>query len=308
MTRPSPQSPPLGGRKLWKPSPLLRDAGTPPITLTTPEGLTRLDHIDGSCSSGREPPRALALNPALLSEPPPTPARADLTIDAFAEGYSLVIGPSDEEDGDDGGAGMLGSPFADPDDDVEEEEEEDYISYWSFSSSGSSSDSDSDDDDDGIGAAEIMEFGQYDGDPVRILCTDPNGLTSFPSLEPYPGDHHGGGGGDAFGGEELGEAAAEAADKAASTGNSATLELLEAVEAVESEYAGGGWWRSSSSSSSQGARPLPSWAWLRSSNTFPMYRLGPNDLRHGPSKLRLACSAADDYGGDGMVESGVGGW
>lgn len=62
------------------------------------------------------------------------------------------------------------------------------------------------------------------------------------------------------------------------------------VSEVEAEYSEP-WWR-----------PLPRWAWLRSSNTFPLYNLGPRDLRHGPSKLRQT-SSTDDIELDDMRSS-----
>lgn len=218
----------------------------------------------------------------LLSEPPPTPTKADLSLNAFAEGTSYIIGPSDDEDaGSEDSAKTLVSPFADPEDseymyDEVEPSPPDLVSYWSFSSSSSSSSpssaaSSSSDSDSESEEAE-MDFA-YDKDPVKILCTDPNGFTSFPSLPPYP---------DA--GETMATFREELleADKV-----EAAQELVRAVEEVESEYAG--MW----------SRPLPKWAWLSSSNSFPLYNLGPNDLRHGHSKLRQACSVMGGADTDG---------
>lgn len=291
------------------------------ITLTTPEGQTHF-HDGGfyqslSYSRPHHHSRDDSL-PALLAEPPPTPTQAGLKLGGRTEGYSFVLGPGDDE------SGLAGvkSPFSIPDEyRVDEEgrgEEEDFISYWSFSSSSDSSsdtssdssDSDDDEEDEMLARTrdEMMDLRQYDGDPVRILCTDPNGLTSFPSLQAFPGDHgvdgsiledqeEVDGAGRLDHAAEIAEMGKTALAGGDSGGGSVTMDLLEAVEAMGSEYAGEGaqeWWRSSSSSSVQ--RPLPSWAWLRSSNTFPKYRLGPKDLRHGPSKLRLACSAADEDG------------
>lgn len=247
-----------------------RRSSRPSILLTTPEGLC-LDTTTYSLSP-------------LLSEPPPTPTEEDLTLDTFIEGHSLVIGPSDDEDSNDSST----SPFADPADYYYDESPplEDFISYWSVSSSSdSSSDSDSDSDDDG------MDF-RYDQDrAVEILCTDDaSGFTSFPPL-PYPeddGDGDGDGDGMAAFRSEL--ACAEEA-RAYDSKDVTAAELMGAVEAVERDYARGGW---------SFTRPLPRWAYLTSSNSFPVLGLGPNDLRHGHSKLRYASSAA--------AEEDIGDW
>lgn len=255
-------------------------SGSSTTTMNTPEGLCLDTSAAGSGMVLEADQNDFPHLSALLSEPPPTPTKADLSLNAFAEGTSFIIGLSDGEDenedenededaGSDDSAKTLVSPFADPEDPYDDEAEPgDMVSYWSFSSSSSSSSSSSADSDSSSELAEL-DF-QYDKDPVQILCTDPNGFTSFPSLPSYPDTD------EMIFREELLEADKDEAQ-----------ELIRAVEEVEIEYAGT--W----------ARPLPRWAWLSSSNSFPLYNLGPSDLRHGHSKLRQACSVMDGADTDG---------
>lgn len=306
----------------------------PPIILTTPD-----DEEDQEDS--------ILYPRALLAEPPPTPTRESsgerdgwagdgegrgLTLEAFPdEGYSLVIGPSDEDGEHVRGSGLV-SPFADPEEEDQEEEEEDFISYWSFSSSSSASSSEEEDDDekdddeeeeerdDDEEEPEFPRLRRYDSHaPVRIVCTDVDGLTSFPSLPPCAEDDDGDDMVYSVGGREpltapmmmmtppgklyrhrhgtgmsergTAEHQEDVDDKDDQQGpDSVTMELIEAVEAVQSDYQHDAETWAWTTCGGRGP-PRPSWAWLRSSNSFPKYRLGPNDLHHGPSKLRMAWSA-----------------
>lgn len=93
-------------------------------------------------------------------------------------------------------------------------------------------------------------------------------LTSFPALagNPFAKDTL------AVSTKEMGEGQDD--------GNSAAQH--EGVDAVEQEY-GRPW-----------GAAVPRWKWLQSSDSLPMYNLGPTDFRHGTSKLRKASSPDDD--------------
>ncbi|KAF3770402.1 hypothetical protein M406DRAFT_349196 [Cryphonectria parasitica EP155] len=205
------------------------------------------------------------------------------------------------------------SPFADPKDmdyrmmglQDEPEGEENMTSYWEFSdSSTSDTSSDSEEDED---EEDEMDF-IYDHEERRKirLAEISDGLISFPAFDdPHHNKRMGVVGHDTN--TTITTKAAAAAVAAAAVASSSFFadmdpedvrdaeellmdedddegDLIDAIEAVEREYANDSSW----------ARPVPQWAWLRASNSFPVFHLGPTDFRHGRSKLRMAVSAADE--------------
>lgn len=293
----------------------------PSIKLPTPEGL----YID-TTAPGTPTRKKKAVRfseevediTALLSEPPPTPTEifSSPMIATFTDGTSPFtpssLGDGDEEINSDDSSATLVSPFIDPN--LEEEGttdgfKEEFISYWavsSFSSSSSDdSESDSDDDMDDLHYYNADTAADHDG--IRILCTDPNGLTSFPPLQPCPsgGQYYGDDNEDEdevmksptyyehlWGSSDEMIVDAEVIDVAD--------ELQDLVDEVEREYAEGAWRTSFSALSPvaeeapEPSKPVPQWAWLTDSNSFPVVRPGSTGaFRHGQSKLRQSVSASD---------------
>ncbi|KAJ4392011.1 hypothetical protein N0V93_005631 [Gnomoniopsis smithogilvyi] len=274
-----------------EPEPLLLEP--PAVILTTPDGRDidtfahgLIDMVDESRDVDDEdedewdtliPPPLLAEPPRTPTKrrpPPPRPSRpADLDFNTF------ILGPPDSDT-------TLVSPFADPQDTDAEDAEDAPSSWWSSwsssddaSSDSSSSSSDSESDE--------MDF-QYDkhtaGKTLYAQLTD--GFVSFPPLSPDGSDDM------AMKSflDDLDEDDVRDAEELLrdeeEDGNEGADELIRAVARGESEWA------------NAFSRPVPRWLWLKSSNSFPVQRLGPTDLRHGHSKLRQTMSVVDEVGLD----------
>lgn len=287
----------------------------PAIILTTPEGLDidtfahgLMDTVDESNDAEDEwdtlvPPPLLAEPPKTPTKrrpPPPRPQRPafeDLSFNTFVLGPLEKVETSHNGDGDT----TLGSPFADPEDAGEEEEEEASSSWWSAWSS--SSDDASSDTSSSDSESEEMDL-QYNkhtaGKTLYAQLID--GFVSFPPLSPDDSDDDD----DDDDGDkkaiktfldELDEDDVRDAEELLrgevikyDDDDDGTTGLFKAVANSESDW------------TNAFSRPVPRWWWLKSSNSFPVFRLGPGDLRHGPSKLRQAVSLVDEASLDGSVE------
>lgn len=274
----------------------------PAVILTTPDGLDidtfahgLMDIVDES-SDGEDEWDAL-IPPPLLAEPPKTPTKrrpppprpqrpADLSFNTF------VLGPPEVPEiplGSDFDTTLV-SPFADPQDVEEEEAPSSWWSSWSSSDDASSDSSSSSDDSE----SDEMNF-QYEkhtaGKTLYAQLTD--GFVSFPPLSPDGSDDMAMKSflddldeEDVRDAEELLKGAEGDDDM---IGNDGTDELIKAVASGERDWA------------NAFSRPVPRWLWLKASNSLPVYRLGPNDLRHGHSKLRQAMSMMDEVGSGGIA-------
>lgn len=244
-------------------------------------------------SSQRSPSSPGSARPAPLDSTKPllwpgatSPCPASPTSPCYSLGTFEKIAPfrvptivvtNEEEakqhDESDSSAEALVCPYTDPE--GPDSEEEGYaLSRWSESSSSSSSSSSGDEDSDygteegdvNAGAV-LMSFPSWGQNPMAIsalLCrgdgTDEGGNNKLATVE-----------------EED-----EQQEEDSSNHDGAV------VEAVEEEY-GRPW-----------GGPIPRWRRLRSSDSLPMYNLGPRDFRHGSSKLKRASCPDDDDSEDDM--------
>lgn len=284
----------------------------PAVILTTPEGLDidtfahgLMDIVDEANDAEDEwdtlvPPPLLAEPPKTPTKrrppPPPRPERpagVDLSLNTFVLGPPEKLETSYHSDDDT----TLVSPFADPEDTMDGDEEEASSSSWWSAWSSSSSDDASSDNSSSDSESEEMDL-QYTrhtaGKTLYAQLID--GFVSFPPLSP-----------DDSGDEDQDKTAMKSfldgldeddvrdaedllrGEDIDDDGNG-TAELIRAVANGESDW------------TNAFSRPVPRWWWLKSSNSFPVLRLGPGDLRHGPSKLRQAVSLVDEASLDGTVE------
>lgn len=267
----------------------------PAVILTTPEGLDidtfahgLMDTVDES--SEVEDEWDTLVPPPLLAEPPKTPTKrrpapprperpADLSLNTF------VLGPPEDATHANDSETTLISPFADPQD---VDGEGATSSRWSWSNSDASSDSSSDSE------SEEMDL-QYTkhtaGKTLYAQLTD--GFVSFPALSPDGSDDMAM---KTFLDELDPDDVRDAEELLMDVDNDdgAANELIKAVASGESDW------------SNAFSRPVPRWLWLKSSNSFPVCRLGPTTLRHGHSKLRQAVSLVDEAGSNiGSASSGA---
>lgn len=275
----------------------------PAVILTTPEGLDLdtfahglMDIVDVSSSDVDDewdtliPPPLVASSPKPPSKrrppPPPRPQRpADLILDTFVLGPPTV--PEHFRDNDSDSDATLVSPFADPED--ADGKENTPSSWWSWSSSDASSDTSSSSSSSSDSETDDMDFQYARHMAAKTLYTQiTDGFVSFPALSP-DGSEDDDDDDDKMAMKsflnELDPEDMRDAEELLRNNDDGTDELIQAVASVESDWA------------NAFSRPVPRWLWLKSSNSFPVYRLGPNDLRHGHSKLRQAVSLVDDAGG-----------
>lgn len=168
-----------------------------------------------------------------------------------------------QQDESDDSAETLIYPYTDPEE--SDSEEEGYaLSRWSESSSSSSSSGDEDSD-----------FGTEEGgfSAGAVLMPFPSWGRNIMSISALlsRGDST-----DEGGNDKLATVEEEDEEERDSNHDGA------AVEAVEEEY-GRPW-----------GGPIPRWKRLRSSDSLPMYNLGPRDFHHGSSKLKRASCPDDD--------------
>lgn len=245
-------------------------------------------------------------SPPLLSEPvktptkqhrppPPVPKRP-ATSSVLPSTNTFVLAPLAKLSDD----VILLSPFADPQEDAVALEEP--ASWWSFSSSsgGDSSDSSSSSNNsyDSDSSDDEASYTLQRYPPQQLGNNKDDLLVSFPALlSPETQAFL-----DQLDPEDMRDAETLLVDE---------VGLARAVESVEDDWADV--IEEEEEEEVVVDRPLPRWAWLTSSNSFPVFRAskGPRDLKHGSSKLRMVMSvggeeeAVDDEGESEMKEEGV---
>ncbi|KAJ4423958.1 hypothetical protein N0V82_001386 [Gnomoniopsis sp. IMI 355080] len=282
------------------PKPVLLEP--PAVILTTPDGLDidtfahdLMDIVD-EASDVDEDEWDTLVPPPLLAEPPktptkrrpPPPPRPQRTTDLCLNNI-FILGPPEVAEhpveSDSGSDTTLVSPFADP---LDGDAEDAPSSWWSSSSDDTLSDSSSSSSSDDSESDEMdLQYTKHTaGKTLYAQLTD--GFVSFPQLSPDGSDDM------AMKSflDDLDEDDVRDAEELLREdgGHEGTAdELIRAV------VRGGSDWANAFS------RPVPQWLWLKSSNSFPVYRLRPTDLRHGHSKLRQAMSVMDETGSDGSA-------
>lgn len=295
------------GQQDEDPEPVLLEA--PAVILTTPDGLNidtfahgLMDIVDESSDVEEdewdilEPPPLLAEPPKTPTKrrpPPPPPPRPQRTAD-LSLNNTFILGPPEveqhpvksESDSDT----TLVSPFADPQDADAEDAPSSWWSSWS-SSDDALSDSDSSSSSDSETEEMNLQYTKHTaGKTLYAQLTD--GFVSFPPLSPDGSDDMAM---KSFLDDLDEDDVRDAEELLREDGNeqggaaAAADELIKAVVRDESDWA------------NAFSRPVPRWLWLKSSNSFPVYRLRPTDLRHGHSKLRQAMSIMDETGADGSA-------
>lgn len=282
----------------------------PAVIITTPEGLDidtfahgLMDIVDES--NDAEDEWDTLVPPPLLAEPPKTPtkrrppppprperpAEVDLSLNTFVLGPPEKVDTSNNSDSDT----TLVSPFADPEDvDGEEEASSSWWSAWSSSSSDGTSSDDSSSSDSESEEMDLLYNKHTTGKTLYAQLID--GFVSFPPLSPDDSEDDDGDKKamktflDGLDEDDVRDAEELLRGDDINGNDDGTSELIRAVASGESEWA------------NAFSRPVPRWWWLKSSNSFPVFRLGPGDLRHGPSKLRQAVSLVDEASLDGTVE------
>lgn len=284
----------------------------PAVILTTPEGLDidtfahgLMDIVDESNDAEDEWDTLVA--PPLLAEPsktptkrrapppppprPERPAEVDLSFNTFVLGPPEKVETSHNSDSDP----TLVSPFAAPEDADEGGEEEASASWWSAWSSSSSDDASSDSSSSDSESEEMdLQYTRHTaGKTLYAQLID--GFVSFPPLSPDDSDDNDDKKAmktflDGLDEDDVRDAEELLLGEDINHGDNGTAELIRTVASGESDW------------TNAFSRPVPRWWWLKSSNSFPVFRLGPGDLRHGPSKLRQAVSLVDEASSDGTVE------
>lgn len=297
----------------------------PAVILTTPEGLDidtfahdgLMDSVLDEANDAEDEWDTLLVPLPLLTEPPKTPtkrrpppprperpAEVDLSFNTF------VLGPPERVEtarnsNIDTDATFI-SPFDDPEDttdsegEEEEEEEEVSSSWWSAWSSSSSDDATSDSSSSSDSESEEMDL-QYTkqtaGKTLYAQLID--GFISFPPLSPNDNEDDDEDKTamktflDGLDEDDVRDAEELLWGEDINYDNDGTAELIRTVASGESDW------------TNAFSRPVPRWWWLKSSNSFPVYRLGPGDLRHGPSKLRQAVSLVDEASSNEEEEEDV---